>query len=618
MGGKPLKIVELFGDTPRALAVSPDGGTVYAAVFHSGNQTSVIHESVMCRGFEDTPRGYFVGATWAPRRGNQPCIAGQMPARLATASPNGPANKTLPMGRPLPSTGADGEPAPFTAMIVKWHEPSGEWRDARGLNYSNGIRFFLPDQDVFAIDATTLQETASFRHVGTTLFNMAINPVNGMIYVANTDARNHVRFEGPGVRGGSTVQGNIARTQITVIDPETGSVDRRHLNRHIDYSVLKSSADVRRHSLSTPLELQVSADGARLYVAALGSNRIGVFATADLESDELWDGAGEEFDPTVASAGYLPVAGGPAGLLLDESRNGGNRLLYVYTHIDRGMKVIDPATGTVLQAIRFHNPEPDPVVAGRHMLYDADATSSNGESSCASCHVFGDTDHLSWNLGNPDASNSVNPQPFPTFSDFFLNCDFFGHYPGCEFVPWVNGNGDQLAFASMKGPHGHTDHARHVHPRPHALAGRPGPPAISARTTGRRSTKSSRSRISSWVSRACSAWTWSSPTPAAPTSPRRSFNSRRAWTHSPTSCWPYNCRRIPSSRSATVTARRRNSETHSSADRGAPTAPARDSISPTTAMARHLTAATAKAVTPTIPPGGFSAPTAVRRTAVKC
>ena len=209
-------------------------------------------------GIRGSPRGNSVGATWARRRGDQPCIAGQMPARFATASPNGPADKTLPMGRPLPSTGADGEPAPFTAMIVKWHEPSGEWRDSRGLNYSNGIRFFLPDKDVFAVDAITLEETASFHHVGTTLFNMAVNPVNGMIYVANTDAQNHIRFEGAGVRGGSTVQGNIARTQITVIDPDTGSVKKRHLNGHIDYSVLKAGADVRRHSLSTPLELQVS------------------------------------------------------------------------------------------------------------------------------------------------------------------------------------------------------------------------------------------------------------------------------------------------------------------------------------------------------------------------
>ncbi|MBN8281432.1 MAG: beta-propeller fold lactonase family protein, partial [Gammaproteobacteria bacterium] len=34
LGGTPLTVVTLFGDTPRALAVSPDGGRVYAAVFH--------------------------------------------------------------------------------------------------------------------------------------------------------------------------------------------------------------------------------------------------------------------------------------------------------------------------------------------------------------------------------------------------------------------------------------------------------------------------------------------------------------------------------------------------------------------------------------------------------
>src|SRR5262249_18709985 len=44
LGGLPLAIVTLFGDTPRALAVSADGGTVYAAVFKSGNRTTTISE----------------------------------------------------------------------------------------------------------------------------------------------------------------------------------------------------------------------------------------------------------------------------------------------------------------------------------------------------------------------------------------------------------------------------------------------------------------------------------------------------------------------------------------------------------------------------------------------
>src|SRR6185369_14513289 len=48
LGGVPLTIIQLFGDTPRALAVSPNGNTVYAAVFQSGNQTATVNESAVC------------------------------------------------------------------------------------------------------------------------------------------------------------------------------------------------------------------------------------------------------------------------------------------------------------------------------------------------------------------------------------------------------------------------------------------------------------------------------------------------------------------------------------------------------------------------------------------
>ncbi len=38
----------LFGDTPRALGGTPDGSTVYAAVFHSGNQTTTHQRERRC------------------------------------------------------------------------------------------------------------------------------------------------------------------------------------------------------------------------------------------------------------------------------------------------------------------------------------------------------------------------------------------------------------------------------------------------------------------------------------------------------------------------------------------------------------------------------------------
>jgi len=52
LAGTPLTIVTLFSDTPRALAVTPDGSQVYAAAFHSGNRTTSLHQILVPDGGE--------------------------------------------------------------------------------------------------------------------------------------------------------------------------------------------------------------------------------------------------------------------------------------------------------------------------------------------------------------------------------------------------------------------------------------------------------------------------------------------------------------------------------------------------------------------------------------
>jgi MYXO-CTERM domain-containing protein len=256
------------------------------------------------------------------------------------------------------------------------------------------------------------------------LFNMAVNPVSGTIYVSNTEARNLTRFEGPGEFGDSTVQGRLAKARITVIDG--GEAQPRHLNSHIDYDVLPAPPGTADHSLSTPLDLVISGDGATLYVAAFGSSRVGVLDTASLE-----DGS---FDPTSASASYIEVSGGgPAGLALDEERG----VLYVLTRFDNAIAIVDLGAGGEIDKVRMHNPEPAHVVYGRPFLYDARLTSSNGEASCASCHIFGDTDHLAWDLGDPDEPVTRSPIPIR------LEAVAGGN---------INGTGDPKDFHPMKGP----------------------------------------------------------------------------------------------------------------------------------------------------------------------
>jgi len=374
--GTPIANLELFGDTPRALARSADGNTVYAAVFNSGNQTTTIGEGTVCDGGASAP----------------PC--GSFGA---------------PGGLPAPNVNVENVLGPEVGLIAKFDVGSGQWLDSIGRDWTGTVKFELPDLDVFAIDAAAAvpAQTASFAHVGTVLFNMATNPVSGKVYVSNTDARNEVRFEGPGVAFGSTtVQGHLHEARITVLDG--ANVLPRHLNKHIDYSQRPAPAGVKEKSLAQPLEMAVTSDGATLYVAAFGSSKIGVFDTAALENDT--------FVPS-ASSHITVTGGGPTGLVLDEARG----RLYVLTRFDDAISIVNTSLEIEEGHIALHSPEPAAVVEGRSLLYDAAFTSSNGEASCASCHIFGNMDDLGWDLGNPDDVVLNNPIPFkipPVFGVF--------------------------------------------------------------------------------------------------------------------------------------------------------------------------------------------------------
>ncbi len=371
LGGTPLTVITLFGDTPRPLAVSPDGSTVYAGIFHSGNQTMTVSEGAVCDTSEANISADLVEGQ---------CSVGGL---------------TMPGGLPLPHRDSQGAERPETGLIVKYDGTN--WRDELGRIWDNAVKFNLPDLDVFAIDANANPpaESASFASVGTILFNIAVNPVSGVVYVTNGEARNEVRFEGPG-GGGSTVQGRLAEYRITVLDG--ANVNPRHLNKHIDYSVRPAPAGVKDDSLATPLEMAISSDGATLYTAAFGSSKVGIFDTAELENDTF----------TPDSADHISVSGGGAsGVILDETNN----RLYVTTRFDNGVSVVDVGTRNEIDHLLLHNPEPADVVEGRPLLYDAHFTSSNGEASCSSCHIFGDFDSLAWDLGNPDDEKIPNPLP---------------------------------------------------------------------------------------------------------------------------------------------------------------------------------------------------------------
>jgi DNA-binding beta-propeller fold protein YncE/cytochrome c peroxidase len=396
-GGQRLTKITLFADTPRALAATPDGKTVYAAAFFSGNQTTTVTPEAVLQVY-----------------------GGTMP---------GPATITL---------GGTTIPQPGTGEVVKYKAgPDGtlHWFDAYGTNFDAFVNITLPDDDVFAIDATANPPAASsaspFQHVGTTLFNMAVNPKNGKVYVSNTDAHNDVRFEGH-TPGFTSVVGNSVDSRISVLDPSTAAVTADNLNTHLDHATGMGDPSL---SLAFPEGLEVTADGRRLYVIAQGSSKLAVYDTKAIEAGPVVPTAGSQ---------VLLSGGGPTGLALDEPSG----LAFVLTRFDNGISVVDLRDHRERQHVTLFNPEPPIVTAGRRDLYDATRTSALGDQACASCHVGGDFDGLAWDLGVPGnaplpiTTNDANEGVLQTIPEAFIAAHIGAQAAAYEFA----------AFQPLKGP----------------------------------------------------------------------------------------------------------------------------------------------------------------------
>jgi DNA-binding beta-propeller fold protein YncE len=341
LGGTPLSVLTLFGDTPRALAASPDGRTVYAAVYASGNRTTSIPAPVVAN--------------------------------------NG--------GLPPPPNGSTPD-APDTGLIVKYK--NGKWVDETGKDWSSLVPFGLPDYDVFAIDASAATPTEKTRiaGVGTILFNMAVRPTDGAVFVSNTEALNDVRFE-------TALNGHFAENRVTVIKGST--VIPVHLNPHIDYSVPTGPLVEIDQSLASPADLVFSADGSKVFVAAFSSDAVGVFGADALEHGQI--------DKQIIRVGQ-----GPDGLALDAARD----RLYVMNRLDGTISVIANASNSdtrneLARVSLPYDPTPASIKDGRQFLYDARISSGHGDLSCHTCHVFGDDDQLAWDLGNPFGAVAENP-----------------------------------------------------------------------------------------------------------------------------------------------------------------------------------------------------------------
>lgn len=341
-GAAPI-ILNIEGEDPRALTVSPDDTRVFAAIFESGNRTTALRRNAV-----SNPNGSYGGLNPPPNSGTQfqPPIAPGLP------------------------------PPPPVGMIVR-KQPNGTWRDDNNRNWTPFVTWDLHDHDVAIIDTTPATPSVSYVS-GLMNLNMALGVrPDGQVCIVGTDALNHVRFE-------SNIRGTFARVLMAAFDPAAPAAPSIvDLNPHLDYAQPTVAQEIRDLSVGDPRGIVWTTDGVG-FVAGMGSNNV------------------IAIDAGGARLATIDVGEGPTGLALNAAQG----RLYVLSKFAATVSVIDTALLTELSRTPFFDPTPDLVRLGRPFLYDTHQTSGLGHVSCATCHVDARMDQLAWDLGDP-AGNVV-------------------------------------------------------------------------------------------------------------------------------------------------------------------------------------------------------------------
>ncbi len=345
----PAIVVPIQGNQPRALTT--DGTRVYAAIFESGNRSTMIPLPSV-----SDPTG---------------------PAGGVNPPPNTPSGFSPPLAAGLP-------PAPPSVLIVQ-KDPASRWRDSAGRDWSSFVHWDLVDHDVAILQANS-PATVSYA-TGLMNLDMALATTpNGRVAVVGTEAMNQTRFE-PNLRSSFT------RVKLATFDGASGgSASVVDLNPHLDYSVQSVPQGTRNQSVSDPRAVVWSSTQDRGYVAGRGSNNV------------------IQIDSTGARVNRVNVGVGPAGLALDEAHG----RLYVLNRFSASVSVVSTATFLQTTFVSFYDPTPAAIKTGRPLLYDTHTGSGLGQASCQSCHADARFDALAWDLGNPAGSVKTLDQPCVT------------------------------------------------------------------------------------------------------------------------------------------------------------------------------------------------------------
>lgn len=377
-----LEPISVFvnGEDPRALAVSPDGSRVYAAIFESGNATTLVNG-----GTRTGVQTEYVSRADSPYGGQNP-----------------PPNRGQSFSPAINSTVI--APPPVSQIVRK--DATGRWMDDNGGDWSRYITqnptggtaaqgarttgWDLKDRDIAVIDTNNDQVVQYHSGVMNALMAMGVNPSNGELMVIGTDATNEVRFE-------PKLKGRFLKV-LTARVSTNGAKSLVDLNPHIDYSASSLPTAQRLQSLGDPRGIYMYPNGRWAVVTGMGSNNLVVLRS----------------DGTRATAS-VPVGEGPTGVVVSNDEN----TAYVLNKFEGSISVVSARQWLEQSRVPFFDPTPTKIKDGRPFFYDTHLTSGQGQISCASCHIDGRTDRLAWDLGDPSkpmiqaAGNQHHPMKGP-------------------------------------------------------------------------------------------------------------------------------------------------------------------------------------------------------------
>jgi len=239
----------------------------------------------------------------------------------------------------------------------------------------------LPDEDLFRINPSTGTITPILRSAGTVLFGHGINPLTGDLWILNTEANN----KDPENQTEPSINGFIASNRVALATlPSVGSLsapgtpfafidldDTNPAIPGVQFNRLQ-------RAVGQPYSIDFASNG-NAYITSLLSDVVVVH-----------DAAGNYLSQINMPDNFIP-----RGIVVTEDDAG----VVVWSGARAEARVYRTTPGHNL--IRVHDlgydPTPATVRRGRELFYDG-SFSLNDNASCATCHVDGRNDLLTWNL----------------------------------------------------------------------------------------------------------------------------------------------------------------------------------------------------------------------------